>query len=1097
MKQEQYDTEEQLKAWCQGIDFDQYDCFMELLEEELSYQADTNMFRHPLTHELYHGEQKGVIAGLITYLAREWNQFCGFTQKDWDFISTLPYHIDFDLIYTEQEKSSYQADTENSLKDYRQSREQATRFEEKYLKKYTSGFCLFHKKKKRAAVAERMEKDQAYHAAFYKAYHTLCAKAANRERITWQALAKEAVYANQSLFRDVSKKELEKKAKEFLHCTDAEKRALLNLDQEKVFRVFDESWVSAQKRTVLNVFYTLSFLNCIWLIIRYLFNIIFLDRVIVSNHLLYILLSVLVPFLTWIALTTTKTFDFNHTKKFRFFVMALLSAMAALGQPVYTLVWDVLVTSICSIQTNAWFTPGMVVMIARACEIVICGLFFWIMAKFTFPFIFTDEYKEKIKAFKIEHHVDTRKDREYQYDFKCIWDIDEGSRIITKENDLYTHTLLNGSSGTGKTSSVIVPQIIENIRTREQNLDYQQRRVLEMCRDEKVYITTPFTRDLFSKDYFKVVNEKYQKEFDAIFQSRRTCGITVIAPNSDIGDQIIQYCSRRGIWVNNIDPEKRCATYPYERLCGMNPLQLPTAYYEISAADKELEEERTISIAEKANNLADTLTAINELGGGSGDQYFTDVNTTVTRAVASVCQLYASIKKRQTNIDEVYLVIMSFEKLVPMVEEIERFFQIHVDVPKKEGKNSKQEINVQLPTIGNADNKGRDEKKAFLEEQREQQLIEEQIYNQLSGELQKNPYIRTLITVKNRLTKGSQMDQHAEGLRNLLGKILQDPRVERVLVKNEDSIDFDDILSKGEITVVNTALKFGASTSTCFGQLFILNFNTAVLRRPVATRIPHFFYEDECPRYLSDILDLQVTLWRQYKVAALYAIQSLQLLDKVPSLRYLKSVLLSCGTIITFGRTSYEDAEIISKLGGQTNYLMEQETTSSASFFSDDPHTGHSVRTTPNVKNIYDPHHIRYRDFQEVTIITTDNGRPLPARHGRADFADRELFTNDVPRHIQRNEDWRVLWREYYPKTVSVMPVTKETVVAANQGMLHTVGTTISSDPEQLLTKTAETLPRNIGTPTGLLSEFEDEDDEEDEEFCYQMQAGSQRLFSN
>lgn len=808
------------------------------------------------------------------------------------------------------------------------------------------------------------------------------------------------------------KEELLSWAKEYIESDGLEVKTTLSTTSEEFIEKADTYIEKNQKQIFVWMLLGLTISNLVLLVIRYTMCIITLDRTVISTNPVYLFGSAIISVAAWVLMTTQDYFNF-HNRKWRMLIVVCANISATFLQVVYTMAWDLLVVNIFLIKTNDLFTPSMVMTLARLAVSIALAIGIVVVIKIIKPFITVAEVKDRLLAFKLSHVVDNRENKEYKYDFTVVKDLLSGSVIPVRENDLFTHALIIGASGTGKTSSVYLPQIIVNIERKMKNLDLQQQATLKMLQTRDIEIIKPFHDGNFSKHNFRVLNKRRQKEFDDIFKKYEDCGITVVAPNNSLSEDLLTYASGRGIWVYNLDPTKKKATHPYERLVGMNPFFVPPRFHEIRVGDNDAEEERNIYIAEAANNFADALTAINEMNG-SGDQYFTDVNTTVTNAVTTVLMLDASIRNIQITIEDVYNCIVDYNLLTPVVSNIKSHFNIKYQA-EVEDRKKKRPTKGRNKTLTGLDN---DDTPAASEDT--------QIHHMLAETDRKNPYLQTIITVESRLQKGSKMDEHAEGLRNLLGKLLQDPRVKRVLVTNKDIIDFNTILAENAITVVNTAIDIGKNTSTCFGQLFLLNFNTAVLRRPKDTRTPHFLYEDETARYLSDMIDTMVTLYRQFRVACMFALQSLEQVDGVKNLSYLKDVLLSAGTIITFGRASYTDAKQISDLSGQVKYLMAQNTASRTAITAENASSSFSVRTTPDQKNVLESNDIRARDFQECTIITTDNGRVMPGKLAKVNFVPREIISAVSRPQIERKEQWEKVWAAYFPLLEDALTVTAQ-----------------------------------------------------------------------
>jgi len=985
-------------------------------------------------------------------LFKKWHDLYGFTSDDTGYVIACSF--DIEMFSDKKEDEEFALQTKEDTNKYRQEREDNIRESDKYVAdvyKKTKRISRIHKSEKnelRSQIMEAHKKEQRIATYTYRALKTLertkryqPETIINTESIVHQIMIEEG---RDNI--DFSTEELYQRVEEYLQKGDTATLSL-RISSEEFLKKADAYIEKNQKKILVWTLMGITALNLTLLCIRFCMCIATLNPIVVSNNAIYITLSIVLSTYAWIYSTTQDYFNF-HNVKWRMLIMVLTNDAATLLQLYYTTIWKIAVVNIFKIPTNDLFSENMVINLARI--IVTIGLAIGILAayKLIHPFITADEAKEKILAFKLRHVVDNRANKEFKYDFCVIKDLKTGKPIIVKEHDLYTHMLLLGASGTGKTSSIYIPQIIENIRKKQKNVGMQQREVLRLMQMGGIEITEPFARDKFSKRYLKAKNPEIQKKLDEIFETYQECGITVIAPNNSMNEDILSYSSGRGIWVNNLDPSKKKATHPYERLVGMNPFYMPNSFHKIEAGDLDAEEERTIYIAENANNFADALAAINELNG-SADPYFTDVNTTVTSSIATLIMLHASIKGTQVTIDDVNNCIQDFGLLPSYIMDVKRHFNIKYVNQNPDPKQAKKE---------SAKIKKMDE---TLSEEEEKKMRQE-IYEKLTDEDRKNPYIQTIITCESRLWKGSTMDTHAEGLRNLIRKLLQDPRIKRVLVNNKDILDFNEILADNAITVVNTALEFGKNTSTCFGQLFLLNFNSAVLRRPKNERTPHFFYEDETARYLSDTIDTSVTLYRQFGVSCAFALQTLEQVEKVPTLKYLRNSLLSAGTIISFGRASYADAQTISDLGGQERYEMVQRTVSRKSILAADAASAFSERTTPDTKNYVDPHDVRYRDFQECTILYTDEGHVLPARLGKAFFVPEDVLFGKEQKQIDQNNAWRQIWRSRYPLTEDIISVSPDTTISPKTNLDTAITLKNTASGSVIMHKTTADLRKEI-----------------------------------
>ena len=122
----------------------------------------------------------------------------------------------------------------------------------------------------------------------------------------------------------------------------------------------------------------------------------------------------------------------------------------------------------------------------------------------------------------------------------------------------------------------------------------------------------------------------------------------------------------------------------------------------------------------------------------------------------------------------------------------------------------------------------------------------------------------------------------ASDVQNLINNFLNDPLV-RDVFEAEETVDIDKALEYGEVIILNYALERGDSVATGFGLFFLLSYETAVLRRPGSEndRIKNFIYIDELPVLLHPKLQSFFMLFRQYRVAVICAIQTLDQVKKI------------------------------------------------------------------------------------------------------------------------------------------------------------------------------------------------------------------------
>lgn len=359
--------------------------------------------------------------------------------------------------------------------------------------------------------------------------------------------------------------------------------------------------------------------------------------------------------------------------------------------------------------------------------------------------------------------------------------------------------------------------------------------------------------------------------------------------------------------------------------------------------------DRKIEIFAKATMFADVCQAIYE-ANGKGDPYFTSLNRNISTSIVILLELtFETLEHRQPNPSDVQEVINDFSR-----------------------------SNRYLTVLKERQDRA------------EYQYIIDLVEYELLGE------------------GAVKLTEQARGLRVLINELLTHPLIKSVLCA-ENSVDLDRALADGEVTVVNYAIELGQTQGTAFGLFFALSFNNAVLRRPGTsrTRLPHYYYIDEFPLLLHPRFEQCFTLFRQYKCALAVALQTLDLMDKSELTRFMKTVLVAnTATQIYFGRLGVQEMEMLEKLGGKHDTVLEQRTISEQALSVENTSLSYSTRSTKQKANLYEGADVRYKDFQEVTMVTVENGDALLPFAGTVDFLEKH--------RRKRVKRYRVDWHKYY-----------------------------------------------------------------------------------
>ena len=721
------------------------------------------------------------------------------------------------------------------------------------------------------------------------------------------------------------------------------------------------------KEQLVSYGYMLFVLYICILAMRYIRAIIWLDKVVITNNPILIILCVAAPVGLWVYSTIYDHWNY-HNRKVRWLYAVVISAVATIEQPIIYISWNFLVVHVLQIEVTQNMTKNMVVTLGRICMVVPLIIGTALIAVPIYKFISSQEIIEKIEAFKIKHLVDMRKNKENLYDSNIIRDLKTGKVEPIHEHDRLVHTFINGQSGTGKTSSAMIPAVAEDLNRKVANMLQREKALLQMIKEKKAYVAGPYTH---VDDTNVRPKPKYKKEFEKIWETYPDCGITVMAPNNDMNNTIVKLCQARKIPVNVVDPAKK---YTEKNVIAKG---IQNFYIPLNLSEKE----RSIRILEQAQTFSEVMVAANEAEGTS-DVYFRDINTSVTTNIATVCMLAANIQGKQTNIKEIQDCINFFPALSPLVDIIEEYYGIHVKTTEIKTKiQDATRDNLGKSKLAGASKGGKD-----------------------------NPYHAILLFIKQELLGpgAEKMFDQARGLRNLINKIIADPRYMQILSAPIDqALNFDEMLLKNQVTVVNTALEFGAQKSTSLGLIFLLNFQTAVLRRPQGTRSIHFILVDEASQYMHKVYDNMFALFRQYGVATTRAMQTISQMDKNKTTEDLKNIILGAGTQIVYGRVSAEEMKLYSELAGSAMIDTIQHTISTTSLFSSSVSQSMSDRTTQQLQSNIEGTKIRVRDFQEVTVFKIRDGRVMGGFLGKTNFLDKsELEDQGV---------MRVNFRKYAP----------------------------------------------------------------------------------
>lgn len=682
-------------------------------------------------------------------------------------------------------------------------------------------------------------------------------------------------------------------------------------------------------------------------VLQQLFSIWFLRSSFLPGAPLFFLLGIFVSVFVFIVSTNYEFFNFWNRKRFNIITIIIYMTMTFVSVLAFVFC-ELLLPLLFLIPIGPDVTMSMVVWLSR----LLYALFISVPAGFILHqllrAISQPENWERIDAFKLRKHIDLRKNKEFKYDLNIIRRMEDGKHYTIKEVDRQRHMILNGVTGTGKTSSGLIPAVTSDLEKKASNEDFVKKELVKrMVTLGDVHPFKNMPSDYFTLDYFWADNEEGSAFLEELRSKAPSAGITVIAPNADFADAVYELATLRGFRVNRVDPipHNKDTGEMKEGFMGFNPLYISP---DLSPFQRKLD------VFRKSRMFSDVLQALYEQSGKT-DQYFTSLNRNLTTTLSILIMVtYPWLHNgEQPDMTAIQEVINDFSCVRPYLLALSKIVGV------KEPINTVNEVTYEWIV-----------KQKFGE----YQFIVSQIAYDLMG------------------AGKVKMEDQARGLRIIINEFLTEPLVRNV-VCSKNSLDIDRALAKGEITVVNYGLELGMSIATGFGLFFCLSFNQAVLRRPgnEASRLLHLYYCDELPVLLHKDMEPIFTLFRQFKVCFTCAFQTSSQFDRNDMTKYLKNVVISnCGHHIIYGNCSKDDMELYQALAGRELKFVEQETVSETALSSANTSMSFSTRVTPQYENRMEGYRLRNKDFQEVTVFGVDNGDHVDPFDGKLSFLTKE-----------------------------------------------------------------------------------------------------------
>ena len=706
-------------------------------------------------------------------------------------------------------------------------------------------------------------------------------------------------------------------------------------------------------RNIIIGVYAITVIRIIADLVMFMRGVFYVDYAMVPRNFFYYFFSIVIPYAVWIWSTKQSFTFFAFTnRKMRGLWIASISLCTVILNVMFLCTCMVAVPLIMFIPVSPDVTGSMIVNLARLVTFMLPVFVFSSCIKgFIDIYQFTGT-KELIYKFKVDRNLDLRRNKASCYDYAIARDRKTGRIYRVAEVIRTMHLLIIGATGSGKTSMNFLPGIANDLNTRVKNENTQKKKVQQMLDKGEVTLIDNIKDCDFDKSHFRAKDAAAKKKLEKIFKDNPLCGITVVAPNDSLGDDVYRLAKKRGMTkINRIDPKLVNGKHK-EDFIGFNPLFISP---DITDAD------RNIEIVNKARNFANVLQAIFD-SSGSSDPYFSNLNKVLTTSLTTVIlkaypilhvKMPAKYSQKQPTPQEFYDIMSDFGLV-----------QDYVDVMNEYIKDNPEERNEYKNRI------------KYLEDR-------------LLGD------------------GAEKMKEQSTGLLNIIDDVLTNPLIRNILCC-ENSIDIDKALAENHVTIVNYDISLG-SDSRAFGLFFLMNFQTAVFRRPKNNRPLNFLYIDELACLLHPSFSRIWQLYRQYHVCAACIIQNFSQFDEQPSTKFLLNVALNNSrTHIVFGNCGPDEMKYYQDLMGEDYIVNMQNTISESALSLEDTSLSYSTRTSITKDNVISGRTVRNQDFKEAYLYTSQKNNATDMFPVLLDFLDEEEDTKNMA------TVYAVKWDEYY-----------------------------------------------------------------------------------
>jgi len=525
-----------------------------------------------------------------------------------------------------------------------------------------------------------------------------------------------------------------------------------------------------------------------------------------------------------------------------------------------------------------------------------------------------------------------------------------GNPIIIPENRRMEATLIQGATGTGKTSTLLYPMCARDIEKKFFFMETAKELAFEALQKGLAYVNVPLSNEeinaTFTLDYLTPVKGK-ENEYNTLIKDLvkstdpithkpiyKNLGITVVEPDGKYVSDFKKVANNYGIEVLSVDPLD-------PNSYGINPFN-------------------GNSPNEAAAIIASVLQSMYESDNpGSNNLFFGQVTQ---QALENLAILLSVMYPRMNNgelptLEDMLKMLYDYNMVELMCEEM------------KKDKELAEEYKILI------------------------KYFEKNFY--------KPPYDINGRAIPGTVGSGRrETEQFLYGATTQLDNLMRHEAVKEILCSRNRNLNFKEVLAKGQCVAVCTRRgDLGALLAKPFGMFFILSMQEAVLKRPgnENTRIPHFLYIDEFPDFVNKETETCFTLFRKYRCAMIVAIQNLAQLERTKSMKFYKQVVVSnTKTHLIFGDTNIEDSQYWSDAFGKREHIkisnslktvpLDQVKDGSTGI-SNESYSGR-VALTEKIK----PHLINQLPFKTLYYTYRNANGEMKKGKGKTDFIEKKYL---------------------------------------------------------------------------------------------------------